>query len=78
MAIEYMIEIDPRKLPARERPHSDTQYRAVALVLGERGYPGGPFKAVDGFSFLYNSGRELDTETVTQLEGISGVKVKKL
>ena len=78
MAEGYMIEVDPRKLPARERPHSDIQYRAVASVLGERGYPGGPFRALDGFTFSYNPGREIDTETVERLEGISGVKVKKL
>jgi hypothetical protein len=74
---QYIFEIDPTVPGAVEhwRPFSDRQYRAVASILIQRGYPGGPFQSADDFDWLYESQGELDTETIRQLEEIPGVKV---
>ncbi|MBI2579778.1 MAG: hypothetical protein HYW27_02655 [Candidatus Aenigmarchaeota archaeon] len=66
----YTIELDLRQSVR------DLNYRAVLTVLGKRGYPTSVELGEDG-DLSYRPGRELDNETIQEIEQIPGVKVKQ-
>jgi len=67
---QYIIEIDPSKTIR------DGGQRAVLSILGEKRYPT-TLEASEDHDWWYRPGRELDADTIGELEAVPGVKVRK-